>query len=1363
VCFSRQIDYFFFLYGLVFLLLGAVCASVRRREQTPLAWRWLGLFAATHGLNKWLEMLSASLGDDVCFRGSRLAILCLSFACLFEFGRKSWQRLGGRGTSRWIYLPLLGIVALGGLAGMPGMNAAVRYALALTGGLWSAAAMFRASRLQPAGRRSLAVAAAATALYGLAAGCVVPPASFFPASVLNEDTFLAIAGFPVQLLRAPLVCAAAFSAWLHLQAFRAAAIGDRDARTERRYAAGLALTLLLVAAGGWMATQADGQREIAAQRRHQRNMASCPAAVISGDGEKGAAGIEGSLTAGTSLRAVGMARLRTTASTAILCLVIVLAFAYQQRVREFLRAPLGEHGVGDRLLRWGAAAIVVVVGAMLSTNLFSEGRDNAREAFDNAFGQLAADRAEVISSALQLSLRDLDLAAQVRQFHPAMTRDDFARLTRKIVAERRGVRAVVWAPRAAKSFPVLWTQSAGENPLPEGFDLGSEPAWRAALERARDTGQLSATGPTPWQWAGDASGGFLVFAPVYDKALPGHGVEDRRRRLQGFVVGVYGGRGIVESGAQHLVPAGLAYQLEDLSAPPPQRLIYRHAPRVGSIDWGAATALASYRRSWEAAGQKWQAVVAPGTAFLENYQTRCYWWTLVSGAVLTALSALSVNLLMTGRFRAEALVHLRTLELAKERDRLGVTLRSIGDGVIVTDAEGRVTMMNTVAESLTGWKEAEAVGRLEGEVFRIVAEGTIEQRESPVRCALETGRPVELANHTALLARDGTQRAIADSCAPIRTGGRIVGTVLVFRDETQKRNAASALSAERANLDAIFDSSPLGMFVLDEKAEIVRVNAEAASLMAQRPSDLLKRTPGAVLGCSHCTEDPRGCGFAPACRSCSLRKGVEKAIASRVAVRGLEAGMDLVRDGVTRPVWLRLGVQPIDLGGRAHIIVALDDISEHKQAEAELQGYVKALASANRTLEDLAAAAEAATRAKSEFLANMSHEIRTPITAILGYTKLLLAEEGIDRAPAHRVRAFEVIRRNGEYLVDLINDILDLSKIEAGKLQVEPARCSPAQLVADVVALMRVRADEKRLQLDTRFAGPLPQSISTDRTRLRQILVNLVGNALKFTDRGKVSIVVRYFREDDQPWVQFHVTDTGIGMTEEQMGLLFRPFSQVDASASRKFGGTGLGLAISKRLVEALGGRITVRSTAGEGSTFTFTIDPGPCDDEALVDAAAETAECLPPKEVAPVVKKGVLRGRVLVAEDSPDIQRLTVLLLESAGAEVEAVENGQLAVEQAWAAWQSGRPFDVVLMDMQMPIMDGYAAAGELRRREYPLPIIALTAHAMAEDRQKCLDAGCEDYLTKPIDIAQLIAKVAEHVNSSPRKARRIPEPSGR
>ena len=222
------------------------------------------------------------------------------------------------------------------------------------------------------------------------------------------------------------------------------------------------------------------------------------------------------------------------------------------------------------------------------------------------------------------------------------------------------------------------------------------------------------------------------------------------------------------------------------------------------------------------------------------------------------------------------------------------------------------------------------------------------------------------------------------------------------------------------------------------------------------------------------------------------------------------------------------------------------------------------------------------------------------------------------------------------------------------------------------------------------------------------------------------------------------MTDTGIGMNEEQIGKLFQPFSQVDNSSTRKFGGTGLGLCISKHLAEALGGNIEVRSEPGKGSTFSVTIDPGPLDGMHMIQNAQEALLDRPPSATAATPDKIALHGRILLAEDGLDNQRLICLLLRKAGAEVTAVENGQLAVEAALAAREAGEPFDVILMDMQMPVMDGYEATRQLRKRGYTGPIVALTAHAMAEDRQKCLDAGCNDYLPKPIDRQKLLATVA-------------------
>jgi Amt family ammonium transporter len=374
----------------------------------------------------------------------------------------------------------------------------------------------------------------------------------------------------------------------------------------------------------------------------------------------------------------------------------------------------------------------------------------------------------------------------------------------------------------------------------------------------------------------------------------------------------------------------------------------------------------------------------------------------------------------------------------------------------------------------------------------------------------------------------------------------------------------------------------------------------------------------------------------------------------------------------------------------------------------------------------------------------MSHEIRTPMTAILGYADLLLSEEGIDEVRDDQRLAIEIIKRNGEHLLRVINDILDLSKVEAGKMEIQQIRCSPFKLVAEVVSLMRVRAETKRLRLETDFVGPLPETVLTDPLRLRQVLVNLVGNAIKFTERGEVRIAVRLADASGHPRLRFNVTDTGIGMNEEQLGKIFQPFTQVDGSASRTRGGTGLGLCISKRLTEAMGDAIEARSTAGKGSTFSVTIDPGPLDRIRMIENAQEASPDRSATTTAATPKEIELHGRVLLAEDGPDNQRLIAFLLKKAGAQVTLAENGQVAYDEALAARARGEPFDVILMDMQMPVMDGYEATRQLRAQGYAGPIIALTAHAMAEDRQKCLDAGCDNYATKPIDRQKLLSTVA-------------------
>ena len=384
------------------------------------------------------------------------------------------------------------------------------------------------------------------------------------------------------------------------------------------------------------------------------------------------------------------------------------------------------------------------------------------------------------------------------------------------------------------------------------------------------------------------------------------------------------------------------------------------------------------------------------------------------------------------------------------------------------------------------------------------------------------------------------------------------------------------------------------------------------------------------------------------------------------------------------------------------------------------------------------------SRMKSEFLANMSHEIRTPMTAVLGYADLLL---DVDLSTGDRVSYIQTIRRNGEHLLAVLNDILDLSKIEAGKMTVEAAPCSPAQMAVDVASLMRVRAHAKSLQFDLQFETPVPETIHSDPTRLRQILMNLVGNAIKFTQRGRVSMAVSCAL----PALRFHIRDEGIGMAPEQVARLFQPFAQADSSTTRRFGGSGLGLVICRRLAEMLGGTILVESEVGRGSTFTFELDVGSLQGVAMLEDMSEA--CAPVSVASPARRQAPsapLNGRVLLAEDGADNQVLVSTLLRRAGAEVEIVENGKLAVERALAANAESQPFGVLLMDMQMPELDGYGATATLRGRGYSGPIVALTAHAMAWDRDRCIAAGCTDYLTKPIQRDTLIATVAHYLDAA-------------
>ncbi len=510
----------------------------------------------------------------------------------------------------------------------------------------------------------------------------------------------------------------------------------------------------------------------------------------------------------------------------------------------------------------------------------------------------------------------------------------------------------------------------------------------------------------------------------------------------------------------------------------------------------------------------------------------------------------------------------------------------------------------------------------------------------------------------------------------------------------------------RSALDTLAE----GLLIIDTKENIVLANQAFADIVGATPDELLGREVGDLRWArpGEADGEPEPLPWA-------------KALALGQPERN---DILTLTDRAEKQRTFIVNCSPVlGSGGQfGGVLISLDDVTQLEEHKVELWAAKEQ--------------AEDANRAKSDFLANMSHEIRTPMNAILGFTEVLL--RGYGQSESDRNKHLETIRSSGEHLLQLINDILDLSKIEAGRLEVERVSLAPHRILQEVVRSLSAKAREKGIALGWKPEGPIPESVHSDPTRFRQILTNLVSNAVKFTEEGGVSITARLEARNGDPRFVVAVADTGIGMPPEKLDVIFEPFVQADASVTRRFGGTGLGLDISRRLARLLGGDIVVESALGEGSTFTVSIDPGPLagvrrlEPEEAFSAASGAAS-------ADEVRWKLPPARVLVVDDGEENRELLELVLGDAGLQVEGAEDGAVGVSKAL---EGG--FDLVLMDVQMPVMDGYTATARLREAGLEIPILALTAHAMKGFERECLDAGFSGYLTKPVGIDRLLGTLA-------------------
>ncbi|MFA5081565.1 MAG: PAS domain S-box protein [Hydrogenophilaceae bacterium] len=677
----------------------------------------------------------------------------------------------------------------------------------------------------------------------------------------------------------------------------------------------------------------------------------------------------------------------------------------------------------------------------------------------------------------------------------------------------------------------------------------------------------------------------------------------------------------------------------------------------------------------------------------------------------------------------------RTQIALNQADRLGrhnqLLLESMAEGIFGVDSQGRTTFINPVALALLGYAAEDLIGKsIHAMTHHTHTDGRpFPPEECPTQKTLLDGVTRHVACDT-FWRKDGSHFQVEYHTAQLREQGNTVGAVVVFQDIGERQRLEAELEQYRHHLEElvaqrttaleeaeqmsrlILDASANGLYGIDISGRIIFVNPAASHLLGYEPAALVGRPVHATLHHSHAD------GTAFQAETCPMLATLN----SGEAVRNND-DLFWCADGTPLPV--ATAAQPMTKDGSiVGAVVSFIDIRERKALDAARD---QALAEAERL-----------ARVKSEFLANMSHEIRTPLNGVLGLAQIGLRDHA---GPGKTGETFAKIIQSGKLLLGIVNDILDFSKIEAGKLRIDAVPMELVAVLRDVADMMQARAQAKNLAFRIHKAPDLPRVCLGDPLRLGQILMNLLANAIKFTETGSVTLAIRH--EGDS--LVFTITDTGVGMTPEQIERLYHPFEQADGSTTRRFGGTGLGLAITHRLLQQMAGDIQVESTPGKGSRFEIRL---PCVAAKLVEPVA--TEVTGDNEDLPLAGLNIL-----VSEDNEINQEVIQDLLAGHGAQVTLVGNGREAVAQV--AQRGAEFFDIVLMDIQMPEMDGHAATRRILEIAPGLAIIGQTAHALAEEKAACLQSGMIDHIAKPLDPDVLIKLIRRHA----RRSKKVADPA--